>query len=121
MSKRITKKLSAIFYRSESGTEPVREWLKELPKIDKATIGTDIKTVQFGWPIGMPLVDSLGQGLWEVRSKLKTGRIARILFFMDNNSMVLVNGFIKKTQQTPQAELELARKRKRQYEMVKFK
>lgn len=113
------QKLGAIFYRTETGSEPVREWLKDLIKIDKKTIGEDIKTVQYGWPLGMPLVDSLGHGLWEVRSKLSGGRIARILFFMDENTMVLVNGFIKKTQKTPKPELDIARKRKNQYERVK--
>ena len=103
------------FYCTESGTEPVREWLKKLSRDDKKTIGEDIKTVQFGWPLGMPLVDSLGEKLWEVRTRLENGRIARIMFFMDSKTMVLVNGFIKKTQKTPKKELEIALKRKRQY------
>src|SRR5579863_5719248 len=94
------KRLEAIFFKTELGTEPVREWLKTLLKTDKKTIGEDIKTVQFGWPLGMPLVDSLGHGLWEVRTKLSGGRISRIIFFMDSNTMVLVNGFIKKTKKT---------------------
>ena len=111
-----SKKLDVIFYRTELGSEPVREWLQALTKADKKTIGEDIKTVQFGWPLGMPLVDSLGHGLWEVRSKLLYGRIARILFFMDENTMVLVNGFIKKKQKTPKPELDIARKRKNIYE-----
>lgn len=110
------KKLEVVFYCTESGVEPVRNWLKDLLKIDKKTIGEDIKTVQYGWPIGMPLIDSLGYGLWEVRSKLLGGRIARILFFMDHNTMVLVHAFFKKTKKTPQAELYLARKRKNQFE-----
>lgn len=110
------KKLEAVFYCTETGAEPVRVWLKKLSKIDKKTIGEDIKTVQYGWPIGMPLVDSLGYGMWEVRSKLLGGRIARILFFMENNTMVLVNAFFKKTQKTPKSELLLARKRKNQFE-----
>lgn len=112
-------KLQAVFYRTESGTEPVREWLKELAKEDKKAIGEDIKTVQFGWPLGMPLVCNLGQGLWEVRTKLPNGRIARIIFFMDKGTMVLVNGFIKKTQKTPITELDLAQKRKKIYETSK--
>lgn len=116
MPSKFYKKLDVIFFRTESGTEPVREWLKSLSKTDKKIIGDDIKTVQFGWPMGMPLVDNLGQGLWEVRIRLPNGRIARVIFFMDNNTMVLVNGFIKKTPKTPKAELDLARKRKRQYE-----
>jgi len=115
MSSKTANKLNAVFYRTESGVEPVREWLKELLKADKKAIGEDIRTVQLGWPLGMPLVDSLGDKLWEVRTKLEGGRIARIIFFMDINTMVLVNGFIKKTQKTPKQELEIARKRKWQY------
>ncbi len=111
------KQLNAIFYRTENGNEPVREWLKELLKSDKKAIGDDIKTVQFGWPLGMPLVDNLGRGLWEVRTTLMGGSIARIIFFMDSNTMVLVNGFIKKARKTPKPELDLARKRKKQYEL----
>lgn len=110
------KKINVVFFRTELGMEPVREWLKTLTKLDKKTIGEDIKTVQFGWPLGMPLVDSLGQGLWEVRTKLSGGRIARVIFFMDSHLMVLVNGFIKKTQKTAKKELELSRKRKKEYE-----
>jgi phage-related protein len=111
-----SKKLDAIFYRTKTGIEPVRNWLKKLSKADKKCIGEAIKTVQYGWPIGMPLVDNLGQGLWEVRIKLSQGRISRIIFFMDNKTMILVNGFFKKTKKTPQTELKLARKRKKQYE-----
>jgi len=112
-----TRKLDAVFFCSETGVEPVRVWLKELSKADKKIIGEDIKTVQFGWPLGMPLVDSLGHGLWEVRSKLSGGKIARIVFFMEDNTMILVNGFVKKTKTTPKLELDLARKRKKQYEL----
>lgn len=112
-----SKKLNAIFYRSTNGIEPVRDWLKEQSKIDKKIIGEDIKTVQYGWPLGMPLVDSLGNNLWEVRSKLSGGRIARIIFFMNKNTMVLLSGFIKKTQKTPTQQLDLAKKRKKQYEL----
>lgn len=119
MSMSLNKKLDVVFYRTETGVEPVRDWLRELPKADKSAIGTDIKTVQFGWPLGMPLVDSLGHGLWEIRIKLMSRRIARVIFFMDGHTMVLVNGFIKKTQKTPPAELALARKRKRLYEATK--
>lgn len=111
-----TKKLEVVFYRSEQGIEPVRNWLKGLLKADKMAIGEDIKTVQFGWPLGMPIVCGLGHGLWEVRTRLSGGRIARTIFFMDGNIMVLVVGFIKKTQKTPQSELELAKKRKKLYE-----
>src|SRR5271168_2586033 len=74
------KRLPASFYRSDSGREPVREWLKGLEPEDRKAIGEDIKDVEFSWPIGMPLVRSLGRGLWEVRSSLPRGRIARVLF-----------------------------------------
>lgn len=110
------KKLEVVFYKTESGIEPVREWLSGLLKAEKKAIGEDIMTVQYGWPIGMPLVRSLGQGLWEVRIKLPTDKIARIIFFMDNDTIVLVNGFIKKSQKTPKDELDIAKKRKRVYQ-----
>ncbi len=110
-------KLEARFFKTELGNEPVREWLKELSKDDKKQIGSDIQTVQFGWPLGMPLVDSLGHGIWEVRTRLTNKRIARVLFLLDGNTMVLLNGFIKKTQKTPAIELDLAKKRKREYEI----
>ena len=113
------KKLEVVFFQTEGGSEPVREWLSDLSKADKKAIGEDIKTVQLGWPLGMPLVGNLGQGLWEVRIKLPNKRIARIIFFMDENAMVLANGFIKKTQKTPKAELDLSRQRKRQYQAIK--
>lgn len=119
MSTNIIKRLDVIFYRTDANGEPVREWLKKLATADKKSIGEDIKTVQYGWPLGMPLVDNLGKGLWEVRTKLAGGKIARIIFFMDDNTLILVNGFIKKTQKTPKLELDLAYKRKRQYELNK--
>lgn len=110
------KKLPAIFYRSRTGTEPVREWLKELPAEDRRIIGFDIASAEFGWPIGMPLCRSLGGGLWEVRSNLGGGRIARVIFCASEGEMVLLHGFVKKTQKTPPFELKLARKRQREIE-----
>ncbi len=105
------KRLPAYFYRMDSGREPVREWLKSLEAEDRKTIG-DIKDVEFSWPIGMPLVRAMGGGVWEVRSNLPTGRIARILFCVEHGKMILLHGFIKKTQKTPQRELDLALQRK---------
>jgi phage-related protein len=107
------KRLPACFYRSDSRREPVREWLKELDPEERKVIGEDIKDVEFSWPIGMPLVRSLGRELWEVRSSLPGGRIARVLFCVEQSSMVLLHGFIKKTQKTPQHEIDLALKRKK--------
>lgn len=102
--------LNVRFFRTNAGAEPVREWLKDLPAIDRKTIGEDIKTVQFGWPLGMPLVDHLGNDLWEVRIKLNN-RIARVLFALDGQTMVLLHSFIKKQQATPKPDLDLARDR----------
>jgi phage-related protein len=106
--------LNVVFYKTDTGNEPVREWLKALPKEECKVIGADILTVQYAWPVGKPLVDNLGEGIWEVRSRLDN-RIARTLFAMVNQEIVLLHGFIKKQQKSPQDELELARKRKRQY------
>ncbi len=102
--------LSVKFYASEAGSEPVRDWLKELSAQDRKTIGEDIKTVQFGWPLGMPLVDHIEGDIWEVRIKLDN-RIARVLFVIVNKTMILLHGFIKKNQKTPKSELDLAKKR----------
>lgn len=106
--------LKVVFFKTDTGNEPVRDWLKELSKEDCKAIGADILTVQYAWPIGKPLVDNLGDGIWEVRSRLDN-RIARTLFAMINQEIVLLHGFIKKQQKTPQAELDLAQKRKKQY------
>lgn len=105
------KGLPAYFYQTSSGKEPVREWLRDLPREDKKIIGEDIKTVQFGWPLGMPLVKSLGNELWEVRSNLDSNRIARIIFFMHKGSIILLHSFVKKSQKAPAKEIELALKR----------
>ena len=104
----------AFFFQTEEGREPVREWLRNLPRRERKIIGEDIMTVQFRWPLGMPLVDHLGAGLWEIRSKLPT-RIARVLFCVQNEKLVLLHGFIKKTRKTPPEERALALKRKNAY------
>jgi phage-related protein len=106
--------LKVVFFKTETGNEPVREWLKDLPKEDCKVIGTDILTVQYAWPVGKPLVDNLGDGIGEVRSRLDN-RIARTLFAVVDEEIVLLHSFIKKQQRTPQDELELAKKRKKQY------
>ena len=105
------KRLPARFYRSDTGREPVREWLKSLDVVDRRIIGEDIKDVEFSWPIGMPLVRSLGRDIWEVRSNLPQGRIARVLFCVEKQCMVLLHGFLKKTQKTPKQDIDLARRR----------
>ncbi len=108
MTKRTTP-LEVYFYKTNSGKEPVREWLKSLPREDMRTIGFDIKTVQYGYPIGMPLTRVLHgtKGLEEVRCNISNG-IARVIFFVENNKMILLHAFIKKSQETPQKELDVA-------------
>jgi len=108
------KRVPAVFYRNQSGSEPVREWLLGLDKSDRQSIGEDIKTVEFGWPIGMPTCRPMGSGLFEVRTDLSDGRIARVLFCFIGKKMVLLHGFIKKTQKTPKPDIDLARKRKKE-------
>jgi phage-related protein len=102
--------LSVNFFTTEAGSEPVREWLKDLSAQDRKTIGEDIKTVQFGWPLGMPLVDHIEGDMWEIRIKLDN-RIARVLFVIVDQTMILLHGFIKKAQKTPKPELDLAKQR----------
>lgn len=107
------KRVPAIFYRTESQGEPVRDWLKRLSADDRKRIGEDVKTVEFGWPIGMPVCKPLGDGIYEVRTKLNQNRIARVLFYIDKKSrMVLLHAFIKKSQKTTDEDLALARSNK---------
>lgn len=110
MERKTTPTLGARFFKTDAGAEPVRNWLKDLPVVERKAIGEDIKTVQFGWPLGMPLVGHLESGIWEVRTRLST-RIARVLFVLDGDTMVLLHGFIKKEQKTPKPELDLAKDR----------
>ena len=107
---RNTTTLDVRFFRTEAGNEPVREWLTSLPRTHKHLIGTEIKTIQIGWPLGMPIVRKLGKGLWEARVNLEN-TIARVLFTVDGNTMVLLHGFIKKSQKTPAPDLAAARQR----------
>lgn len=107
--------LSVAFYKETNGNEPVRKWLKSLDEEERFIIGSDIKKVQFRWPLGMPLVRSLGDHLWEVRSTLPSG-IARVIFLVMKKKMVLLHGFIKKTQKTPSQDLQLALRRAKKYE-----
>ena len=107
--------LDVVFFKTETGNEPAREWLKSLPREERHSIGEDLLTVQHAWPVGKPLVDYLGDGIWELRSRL-ANRLARTLFFVGRGEIVVLHGFIKKTRKTPAQELDLARRRKRIYE-----
>jgi phage-related protein len=111
------KRVSAVFFRTEAGNEPVRDWLKGLPEAERKAIGTDIRTAEYGWPIGMPVCRPLGGGLHEVRTDLPGNRTARVVFCIDRRQrMVLLHGFIKKTRRTPADDLDLAAARRSQHE-----
>lgn len=102
--------LRVVFYRSGSGREPVREWLKDLERDERKAIGEDIKTAQYGWPLGMPLIRKLDPALWEIRSSLAAG-IARVVFAIDGDTMVLLHGFVKKSRKTPVNDIDTSRRR----------
>jgi phage-related protein len=112
---RLRRKITAEFFRTEAGNEPVREWLKELTKDERQAIGKSVRETEYGWPLGIPTCRSLGGGLWEVRTTLED-RIARVIFCMVGAQMVLLHGFIKKSQKIPKAELDTARERKKNLE-----
>ena len=103
-------RLQVCFYKSDAGIEPVREWLLSLSDKEKKTIGEDIKTVQFGWPIGMPVCRKVFKDLWEVRSSLH-GKTARVIFTVEGTTIYLLHGLIKKTQKLPQKDLDIAKSR----------
>ena len=107
-----------MFYRTASGNEIIKEWLRSFDRADRAILGEGLLTVQLGFPLGLPLCRSLGQGLWEVRSTLSRGRReARMIFYHDAQAQALVvlHGFIKKSRTTPKADIEIALKRKREF------
>ncbi|MGV3591790.1 MAG: type II toxin-antitoxin system RelE/ParE family toxin [Gammaproteobacteria bacterium] len=106
------KALTVAFFRAGNGTEPVREWLKTLDDESRRYIGADLKTVEYGWPLGMPLVRKLDAGLWELRSHASHQRIARLLFTVHIGRIVLVHGFIKKTSRIRPQDMELAKIRR---------
>ena len=102
--------IPVVFFKSDSDKQPVREWLRDLDKDSRKVIGEDIKTLQFGWPIGMPLSRKLSADIWELRSRLAFG-IARTFFTIYDRKIVLLHGFVKKTQKTPPKELATAKRR----------
>jgi phage-related protein len=111
MAKALPQKTPLIFFRTEGGVEPVREWLKDLPPEDRREVGLDLMRAQWRWPVGMPLCRAMGEGLWEIRTELPSSRIARVLLAVDEGTLVALHAFIKKTQKTPPTELAVARKR----------
>lgn len=109
------RKIPVVFYRTRAGAEVVRIWLRGLHEGDRNAIGQDLMRVQYRWPVGMPLCRAMGDGLWEVRSDLPGNRIARLLFSVHQGKILVLHGFIKKTQRTPDEDLALARRRKREF------
>jgi phage-related protein len=110
------QKIPLIFFRTESGHEPVLAWLRELPEAERQAIGQDLLRAQWRWPAGMPLCHPLGEGLWEVRTDMATKRTARVLLCLHEDHLVALHGFMKKTRTTPDEDLALARKRKKELE-----
>jgi phage-related protein len=110
------RKIPLVFFRTDAGTEPVRDWLKSLDEAERHAIGADLLRAQWRWPVGMPLCRPMGSGLWEVRTELPSKRIARVLICFSHDKLVALHGFIKKTRATPQDDLTLARKRQKELE-----
>lgn len=110
------RKIEVVFYRTANGNEPVRDWLIDLDDAGRRAVGQDLMRVQFRWPVGMPLVRPMGKGLHEVRTSLADGTIARVMFCVHGGEIYALHGFIKKSRQTPKADLELARKRQKEVE-----
>lgn len=112
------KKIHAVFYKTDSGNEPVKDELLELGRPTKTMIGEDIKFVEYNWKVDRPYVDQLKKGngstektIYEVRSKVEDGNVKkeyRTLFFVFNDLMVLVHIFVKKSQKTPKTEIDVA-------------
>jgi phage-related protein len=109
------RKIPVVFYRTPAGTEVVRNWLRALNDRERNVIGQDLMRVQYRWPVGMPLCRPMGDGTWEVRSDLPSDRIARVLFSVAQGKILVLHGFIKKSRKTPDADLALARKRKKEF------
>jgi phage-related protein len=106
----VDRPIPVIFFQLDSGREPVRDWLKGLDRQNRKLVGEDIKTLQFGWPVGMPISRKVADDLWELRSRLKTG-IARTFFTVYAENIVLLHGFVKKAKKTPTKELAVAKRR----------
>lgn len=113
------QKIPLMFYQLASGREPVREWYKEQPKADWDAIGQDLGRVQWRFPVVMPLCCAMGNGLYEVRTSLPSGRVARTFIMYYRGRLIALHGFIKKTQKTPEADLKLAQRRKQEVEHEK--
>jgi hypothetical protein len=90
------KPIPLMFWRSATGREPVREWLDELSREDRRTIGRDIAKVQYGWPVGLPLCRPLSGGLWELRASLPSKREARVFFGFHDRLLIALHATIRR-------------------------
>ena len=115
------KTLTVVFFKTDAGNEPVRDELKALSTGDRKIVGEDVKTVEYGWPIGLPVCRPLEKGVWEVRSNISSKRIFRVLFGIDRGLMILLHAFVKKNQDTPKPDKDLAIDRWAQYKRNKPK
>ncbi len=116
MVEALPPKIELYFYQTDAGNEPVREWLKDQGEAERRAIGLDLQRVQYRWPVGMPLCRAMGGGLWEVRTSLPNGTISRVMICFHQGKLYALHGFIKKTQATPDADLKLALRRKKEIE-----
>jgi phage-related protein len=116
MTQSAPPKIELFFYQTEGGSKPVRDWLKGLDEADRKAIGMDLMRVQYRWPVGMPLCRSMKDGMWEVRTSLPSKTISRVMICFHEGGLYALHGFIKKTQATPEADLKLAQKRKKEVE-----
>ena len=110
--------LKAAFYETEQGNQPCRDYLMSLSKDDRREVGADVFAVQKGFPMGLPLCRKMGVDIWEVRSNIEDG-ISRVFFTIDDDTMVLLHGFTKKSQKTPQNEIDTAENRLKDYRRQK--
>ena len=111
---RAAQKIPLVFFRTNAGSEPLRDWLKALDEAERQAIGQDLLRAQWRWPVGMPLCRPMGKGLWEVRTDLPGNRTARVLIAHYQGCLEALHGFIKKTRATSEADLVLARKRQKE-------
>jgi phage-related protein len=107
------RKIPLVFFRTGKGTEPVREWLKQLPEAERHAVGKDLLRAQWRWPVGMPLCRPMGDGLWEIRTDLSTKRTARAPARIPR-AFGGAAAFIKKTRATPDEDLALAWSRRKE-------
>jgi len=105
------KVLKVYFFRTSTGNEPVKDWLKLRTQEDKKAIGEDIKAVEFSWSVGYPKVTKLDKNLWEVRTDLQDG-ICRVFFTIWKRYMILLHVIIKKSQKPIKQDLDLAKRRR---------